>query len=63
MEVAQVQRLFENSRRRFNRRKKVPKPSGSGTADVQDAKERLKELAYLSWIEPYVQQRVSNARN
>ena len=54
-DVPTAQRLFANLKKRFNKRRKNSKGvSGSGLADVADAKERLKELHFLSWLEPHV---------
>ena len=59
-DVAMAQRLFANLKKRFNRRRKDNKESGrygSSTNAVSDAKEKLKELAFLTWLEPYVRRK------
>lgn len=54
-DVATAQRLFGNLKKRFNKRRRNSKGvSGSGLADVAQAKERLKELHFLAWLEPHV---------
>ena len=53
-----AKKMFANLKKRFSKRRRAAKaPSGSGTASVTDAKENLRELAFLSWLEPYVQLR------
>ena len=62
-DIATAQRLFANLKKRFNKRRKESKvSSGSGLADVIDAKDRLKELHFLSWLEPHVSLR-ENVKN
>ena len=56
--VDTAKRLFENLKKRFQRRRRKAKgSSGTSTESVAEAKERLKELAYLSWLEPFIIQR------
>ena len=53
MEAAK--RLFENLKKCFQRRRSQTKGlSGTSTEFVAEAKERLQELAYLSWLEPFI---------
>ena len=52
-DVASAQRLFVNLKKRFNKRRRDLKkkgPSGTGSADLSEAK----EMEYLTWLEPYV---------
>ena len=51
------ERLFENLKKRFSKRRTVVKKakrSGAGRIDVQKAEEELNEYAFLEWIIPYI---------
>ena len=51
---------FEALRKRFNRRRKQfseASRSGSGTADVAESSQNLKEYAFLAWLQPYIKPR------
>ena len=57
-DVATAQRLFENIKKKFNVRRKNSKgPSGSGAADMSAQQEDFKDMAYLSWLAPFVKLR------
>ena len=57
-DIDEAQKRFGNIKKRFNnRRKKAKGPSGSGTADVQDASRKFQDMQYLAWLEPHVQLR------
>ena len=50
-----AKKMFENLKKRFSKRRRAAKgPSGSATSSVAEAKENLRELAFLSWLEPCV---------
>ena len=51
------ERLFENLKKRFSKRRtavKKAKRSGAGRIDVQKAEEELNKYAFLEWIIPYI---------
>ena len=51
------ERLFENLKKRFSKRRtavKRAKRSGAGRIDVQEAEEELNKYAFLEWIIPYI---------
>ena len=52
-----AKKLFENLKKRFNKRRKAVKEvnvSGTSRVVVDSANQKLAELAYLSWLEPFV---------
>ena len=58
-----AKKRFLNIKKRFNnRRKKRVGPSGSGSKDAQEGKEQFQDMAYLSWLEPHVQDTGCNIR-
>ena len=61
--LGEPERLFENLKKRFSKRKnalKRLKRSGAGRNDgVQKAEEELRKYAFLEWINPYVAARDS----
>ena len=53
-----AKRLFDNLKKKFHRRRRqAAGPSGCSAESVAEPKARLKELAFLSWLEPHVQAR------
>ena len=51
------ERLFENLKKRFSKRRtavKKAKRSGAGRIDVQKAEEELNKYAFLEWIIPFI---------
>ena len=51
------ERLFENLKKRFSKRRtavKKAKRSGAGRIDVQKGEEELNKYAFLEWIIPYI---------
>ena len=56
--LGEPERLFENLKKRFSKRKnaiKILKRFGAGRNDrVQKAEEELRKYAFLEWINPYV---------
>ena len=62
-DVASAQQLFENIKKKFNVRRKNSKgPSGSGAADMSAQQEDFKDMAYLSWLAPFVKLRQTKSR-
>ena len=56
--VNEAQRRFSNIKKRFNKRRKDSKgPSGSGSNDIREARDKFKDMDYLAWLEPYTKLR------
>ena len=59
--IERGKKMFENLRKRYTRRRNAAKkgPSGTDAASVKEANEKMKDVMFLSWLEPYIKTRAT----
>eukprot|EP00794_Sanderia_malayensis_P002559 gene2559-2955_t len=62
MVCERIKQLFENSKKRFSKRRldlKKTKRSGTSASAVQKAKENIQNYSFLAWLIPYIKLRAT----